>query len=133
MQNLLDLDRQEFKILPFVLYYRRTRKNEPSRDPGTRVRFLKGSVDVEQTIRTYLSTRRGSLLVGVCARQSIRHQVTAIVQPNLGDDLRLLDLDVEPCHQWSNTDTTVADTTEPPRSYVQWIASRIAEGRGHSQ
>ncbi|CEL07072.1 hypothetical protein ASPCAL10237 [Aspergillus calidoustus] len=132
MQHLLDLDRQEFKILRFVLYYRRNRKNEPSRNPGTRVRFMKGSVDVPQTITTYLKTRRGSMLVGVCARQSIRNQVKAIVEPNLSEDLLLLDLNVEPCHQWSNTDTTVADTTGPSRKHVQWIPSRIAEGRGHS-
>ncbi|KAL2838676.1 hypothetical protein BJX68DRAFT_248681 [Aspergillus pseudodeflectus] len=73
------------------------------------------------------------MLVGVCARQSIRNQVTAIVQSNLSDDLRLLDLDVEPGHRWSNTDTTVADTTGPSRSHGQWVASRIAEGRVHSQ
>ncbi|KAJ0413407.1 hypothetical protein BJY00DRAFT_319808 [Aspergillus carlsbadensis] len=78
-------------ILRFVLYHRRNRNNEPSRNPGTRVRFMKGSVDVAQTIMTYLNTRRGSML-------SIRNQVKAIVQPNLSDDLRLLDLDVEPCH-----------------------------------
>ncbi|CEL11973.1 hypothetical protein ASPCAL15067 [Aspergillus calidoustus] len=60
----------------------------------------------------------------VCARQSICNQVTAIVQPNSSDDLRLLDLDVEPCRQWSSTDTTVADTTGPTRNHVQWIASR---------
>ncbi|KAG2419161.1 hypothetical protein HFD88_002266 [Aspergillus terreus] len=99
MQHLLDLDRQEFKILRFVLYYRRNRNNESSRNPGTRIRFMEGSVDVAQTIRTYLNTRRGSMLVGVCARQLIRNQVQAIVQPKLSDDLRLLDLDVKLYHQ----------------------------------
>ncbi|KAJ0418369.1 hypothetical protein BJY00DRAFT_302896 [Aspergillus carlsbadensis] len=94
---------------------------------------MKGSVDVAQTIRTSLNTRRRSMLVDVCARQSIRNQVTAVVQPNLSDDLRLLDLDVEPWHQWSNTDTTVADTTGPSRNHVQRVASRIAERRGYSR
>ncbi|KAL3483120.1 hypothetical protein BJX62DRAFT_245205 [Aspergillus germanicus] len=143
MQNSLDLDRQEFKILRFILYYRRNRNNEPSRNPGTRIRFMKGSVDVAQTITTYMKTRRGSMLVGrmyplrglvkVCARQSIRNQVKAIVQRNLSDDLRLLDLDVKQCHRWSNIDTTVADTTGPFRNHGQWVASRIAEGRGQSR
>ncbi|KAL2840004.1 hypothetical protein BJX68DRAFT_247168 [Aspergillus pseudodeflectus] len=74
------------------------------------------------------------MLVGVCARQSIRNQVKAIVQPNLSEDLRLLDLDVEPCHhRWLNTDTTVADTKGPSRSNGQSVASRIAEGRGLSR
>ncbi|KAL5334217.1 hypothetical protein BJX70DRAFT_402811 [Aspergillus crustosus] len=60
MQHLLDLNRQEFKILRFILYYRRNRKNEPSRNLGTRVQFMKGSVDIAQTIRTYLNTRGGA-------------------------------------------------------------------------
>ncbi|GLA44624.1 hypothetical protein AnigIFM63309_004388 [Aspergillus niger] len=156
MQHFLDLDREEFQILRFVLYYRRNRNHEPSRNLGTRIRFRKGSVDVEQTIRRYLNTRRGSMLVGgmnplrgwgkadtsdeailtnhlspVCARQSIRNQVRAIVQPKLSDDLRLLDLDVEPYHQWLDPDSTVADPTGPSRNHLQWVASRIAEGRGH--
>ncbi|GKZ98234.1 hypothetical protein AnigIFM59636_002467 [Aspergillus niger] len=159
MQHLLDLDRQEFQILRFVLYYRRNCNHEPSRNPGTRIRFRKGSVDVAQTIRRYLNTRRGSILVGgmdplrgrwgkagssdeailtdplspVCARQSIRNQVRAIVQPKLSDDLRLLDLDVEPYHQWLGSDSTVADTTGPSRNHLQWIGSRITEGRDHSR
>ncbi|KAL5365858.1 hypothetical protein BJX96DRAFT_180216 [Aspergillus floccosus] len=113
MQHLLDLDRQEFKTLRFVLYYRQNRNNEPSRNPSTRIRFMEGFVDVAQTIRRYLNTRRG-----ICARQLIRNQVKAIVQPKLSDDLRLLDLDVEPYHQWWDTDTTVADTTGPSRSHL---------------
>ncbi|GLA56065.1 hypothetical protein AnigIFM63604_004242 [Aspergillus niger] len=64
----------------------------------------------------------------VCARQSIRNQVRAIVQPKLSDDLRLLDLDVEPYHQWLGSDSTVADTTGPSRNHLQWIGSRITEG-----
>ncbi|KAL2838682.1 hypothetical protein BJX68DRAFT_272499 [Aspergillus pseudodeflectus] len=53
-----DLDNRRW-ILRFVLYYRRNHKNEPSRHPGTRIRFMEGSVDAAQTIRTYLNTRRG--------------------------------------------------------------------------
>ncbi|KAL2801691.1 hypothetical protein BJX63DRAFT_426577 [Aspergillus granulosus] len=142
MQHLLDLDRQEFKIIRFFLYYRRNRKNEPSRNPGTRVRFMKGSVDVAQAIRTYLNTRRGSMLVGSmnplrgrgkadASDEAIltNHFVTAFVQPRLSDDLRLLDLDVESYHRWLNTNTSVADTTGPSRNHLQWVASRIAKGR----
>jgi hypothetical protein len=51
----------------------------------------------------------------------------------VGDDLRLLDLEVEPFHQWLDTGITVADTTRPSRNRRQWVASRIAEGRGHSR
>ncbi|EAU35415.1 predicted protein [Aspergillus terreus NIH2624] len=114
-------------ILRFVLYYRQNHKNEASQEPGTRIRFMKGTVDVAETIKTYLNARRG-----ICARQLIRNKVKAIVQPQLSDDLRLLDLDVEPYHQWLDIDTT-GDPTGPSRNHVQWIASRIAEGRGHSR
>ncbi|KAL7649100.1 hypothetical protein ACMYSQ_012445 [Aspergillus niger] len=150
MQHLLDLDRQEFQILRSVLYYRRNRKNEPSQDPGTRVRFMKGSVDVAQTVRTYLNTHRGSMLVGGMNPLRVRGKADASDEPiltshclqcvrdsrsatRLSNDLRLLDLDVEPYHQWSDTDTTVAGTTGPSRNHLQWVASRIAEGRGHSR
>ncbi|KAL6229163.1 hypothetical protein BDW75DRAFT_245986 [Aspergillus navahoensis] len=55
MQHLLDLDRQEFKILRFVLDYRQNHKNEPSCRP----------------VRGFGSWK-------VCARHSIRNQVTAM-------------------------------------------------------
>ncbi|KAF9890690.1 hypothetical protein FE257_005556 [Aspergillus nanangensis] len=129
MQHLLDLDRQEFKILQFLLYYRQNRNNEPSFSPGSRVQLNRGSVDVEETVRGYLRIRRGSMLVGVCARRSVRDEVRAIVQSKMNDELRFMDIDVEPYHKWLDTDSAV--NTAGTSHHLKWIASKIAEGRGY--
>ncbi|PYH67133.1 uncharacterized protein BO88DRAFT_489451 [Aspergillus vadensis CBS 113365] len=69
MQDLLDHDCGEFKILEFRLYYltKGTSVN-PGDAFGERTKLFQGPLMAREIIQGYLSKRRGKLAVGVCAR-----------------------------------------------------------------
>ncbi|BCS00094.1 NADPH oxidase family protein [Aspergillus luchuensis] len=94
MQEFLDLDRGEFKILEFRLYYL---TKGPSVNPGEgfgeRIKLCQGPLMAREIVQGHLSKRRGKLAVGVCARQSMRQQVRDVVQPRTGPDIKLFDFD----------------------------------------
>ncbi|KAI3049586.1 hypothetical protein CBS147353_11670 [Aspergillus niger] len=91
MQDLLDLDRGEFKGTSF----------NPGDGFGERIKLRQGPMVAREVVQGHLSKRRGKLAVGVCARQSIRQQVRDAVQPQTGADIQLFDFDLEPCHTWA--------------------------------
>ncbi|KAI2945427.1 hypothetical protein CBS147323_11286 [Aspergillus niger] len=102
MQDLLGLDRGEFKILEFRLYYlRKGTFVNPGDGFGERIKLRQGPMVAGAVVQGHLSKRRGKLAVGVCARQSIRQQVRDAVQPQTGADIQLFDFDLEPCHTWA--------------------------------
>ncbi|GLA21807.1 hypothetical protein AnigIFM62618_001656 [Aspergillus niger] len=102
MQGLLDLDRGEFKILEFRLYYlRKGTSVNPGDGFGERIKLRQGPMVAREVVQGHLSKRRGKLAVGVCTRQSIRQQVRDAVQPQTGADIQLFDFDLEPCHTWA--------------------------------
>ncbi|OJZ80214.1 hypothetical protein ASPFODRAFT_212801 [Aspergillus luchuensis CBS 106.47] len=102
MQDLLDLDRSEFKILGFRLYYLRKETSvNPGDGFGERIKLRQRPMVVREVVQGHLSKRRGKLAVGVCARQSIRQQVRDAVQSRTGADIKLFDFDLEPCHTWA--------------------------------
>ncbi|KAH1968787.1 hypothetical protein KXV98_008407, partial [Aspergillus fumigatus] len=73
--------------------------------------------------------RRGKLAVGVCARRSIRKTVRAVVQPQTGVDVKLMEFDLEPFHNWETPDCQADEVSEAAHSHHQkWITSRVAEG-----
>ncbi|KAI2929027.1 hypothetical protein CBS147321_10902 [Aspergillus niger] len=99
MQDLLDLDRGEFKILEFRLYYlTKTTSADPGDAFGERIKLCQGPLMAGEIVQGHLSKRRGKLAVGVCARQSIRQQVQDVVQPRTGPDIKFFDLDLGPGH-----------------------------------
>ncbi|OJZ79724.1 hypothetical protein ASPFODRAFT_213129 [Aspergillus luchuensis CBS 106.47] len=113
MQDLLDLDRGEFKILDFHLYYlTKTTSVDPGDAFGERIKLCQGPLMAREIVQGHLSKRRGKLAVGVCARQSIRQQVQDVVQPRTGPDIKLFDFELEPGHvgeaPCGNKDTTTA-------------------------
>ncbi|KAI2948620.1 hypothetical protein CBS147323_11047 [Aspergillus niger] len=97
--DLLDLDRGEFKILDFHLYYlTKTTSVDPGDAFGERIKLCQGPLMAGEIVQGHLSKRHGKLAVGVCARQSIRQQVQDVVQPRTGPDIKLFDLDFRPGH-----------------------------------
>ncbi|KAI2859166.1 hypothetical protein CBS76997_11136 [Aspergillus niger] len=99
MQDLLDLDRGEFKILEFRLYcLTKTTSVTPADAFGERIKLCKGPLMAREIVQCHMSKRRGKLAVGVCARQSIRQQVQDVVQPRTGPDIKFFDLDLGPGH-----------------------------------
>ncbi|GLA32134.1 hypothetical protein AnigIFM63326_011273 [Aspergillus niger] len=100
MQDLLDLDRGEFKINEFRLYYLRKETSvSPGDGFGEGIKLLQGLLMAREVVQGHLSKRRGKLAVGVCAHQSIRQQVRDAVQPQTGADIKLFDFD--PCRTWA--------------------------------
>ncbi|OJZ80228.1 hypothetical protein ASPFODRAFT_212809 [Aspergillus luchuensis CBS 106.47] len=116
MQDLLDLDRSEFKILEFRLYYlTKTTSVDPGDVFGERIKLCQGPLMAGEIVQAHLSKRRGKLAVGVCARQSIRQQVQDVVQPRTGPDIKFFDLDLGPGHvreaPCRNKDTATASAS----------------------
>ncbi|KAI2862016.1 hypothetical protein CBS76997_11323 [Aspergillus niger] len=112
MQGLLDLDRGEFKILEFRLYYlTKTTSVDPGDAFGERIKLCQGPLMAGEIVQGHLSKRRGKLAVVVCARQSIRRQVQDVVQPRTGPDIKLFDLDLGPGHV---REAPIATRTPPP-------------------
>ncbi|GIJ92757.1 hypothetical protein Asppvi_002035 [Aspergillus pseudoviridinutans] len=65
MQELLDLDRGEFKILRFSLYYRlNSTTDNPDDMRGGRIKLCPGSMKAGQVAQHHLNKRRGKLAVG---------------------------------------------------------------------
>ncbi|KAI3053325.1 hypothetical protein CBS147353_11501 [Aspergillus niger] len=130
MQDLLDLDRGESRILEFRLYYltKRTSAN-PGDGFGERIKLCQGPLMAREIAQGHLSKRRGKLAVGVCACQSIRQPVQDVVQPRTGPDIKLFDLDLEPGHVRKALRRNKNIATFPVSSdSQQWAASRILEG-----
>ncbi|BCR99818.1 uncharacterized protein AKAW2_50160S [Aspergillus luchuensis] len=106
MQELLDHDHGEFKILEFRLYYLTKpykgaiRLRYPGEGFGERIKLCQGPLMAREIVQGHLSKRRGKLAVDVCARQSIRQHVRDVVQSRTGPDIRLFDFDLEPRHTW---------------------------------
>ncbi|KAI3049337.1 hypothetical protein CBS147353_11684 [Aspergillus niger] len=135
MQDLLDLDRGEFKILEFRLYYltKGTSVN-PGDEFGERIKLCQGPLMAREIVQGHLSKRRGKLAVGVCARQSIREQVRDAVQPQTGADIKLCDFDLEPRHTWeAPCRDNDAATNLAQSDHQKWIASCIIEGNPQMQ
>ncbi|GKZ75271.1 hypothetical protein AnigIFM50267_004135, partial [Aspergillus niger] len=130
MQDLLDLDRGEFKILEFRLCYpRKGTSVNPGDGFGERIKLRQGPLMAREIVQGHLSKRRGKLAVGVCAGQSIRQQVQDVVQPRTGPDVNLFDLDLEPGHVKEAPCRNKNTATGPASSdFQKWIASRILEG-----
>ncbi|BCS00192.1 NADPH oxidase family protein [Aspergillus luchuensis] len=65
MQDLLDLDRSEFKILEFRLYYlRKGTSANPGDGFGERIKLCQGPLMAREIAQGHLSKRRGKLAVG---------------------------------------------------------------------
>ncbi|RDH26243.1 hypothetical protein BDQ94DRAFT_178899 [Aspergillus welwitschiae] len=135
MQDLLDLDRSEFKILEFRLYFLRKRTSVNLGDGfGERIKLRQGPLMAREVVQGHLSKRRGKLAVGVCARQSIRQQVRDAVQPQTGAEIKLFDFDLEPCHTWvASCRDNEAVTNLAQSDHQKWVAPRIIEGNFQMQ
>ncbi|GAA93066.1 hypothetical protein AKAW_11178 [Aspergillus luchuensis IFO 4308] len=124
MQNLLDLDRGEFK----------TTSVDPGDAFGERIKLCQGPLMAGEIVQGHLSKRRGKLAVGVCARQSVRQYVRDAVQPQTGADIKLFDFDLEPCRTWAAPCRDNDAVTNLAQSdHQKWVASRIIEGNPEMQ
>ncbi|KAJ5483154.1 hypothetical protein N7530_002400 [Penicillium desertorum] len=115
IQHILNLDHRDrggFDILNFRIYCLGPRPKDASLFPNsTRIQYYFKPIRPREELTRYMEDQYGKMVVAVCAGPFIRETIVKTVRPRTSEDLRLVDLYLEPSFEWLGDRDKVMNTS----------------------